>query len=430
MKDQSYISNLMEKPCYPWIVWGLAASFFLIEYFARVGPGVMIDQLMHDFNVLAFALGSLSAFFYYAYVSMQIPVGMLVDRYSPRWLLTLMILVCAVGCGLFATATTIHLAAFGRLLMGFGSAFAFVTALKLASIWFPAYRFGLLAGLTQALGMFGAAVGQAPMAYSVAIVGWRCTMWIIAGLFVLLAIAVAFLVRDGRQTAHVASSQLTNGRELWLGLVKVLKNPQSWWNAIFAGLLYAPTEAIAELWGVKFFRETYTLSNEVAALGIGLIFIGWTIGGPLTGWLSDRIKRRKIILIASSILSLIFITIMLYVPNMPLPILFSCLFLYGVANTGLGTSYAVAAEINPRNLSGTSMAFANMASVLVGAGFQPLIGWLLDRSWDGLIQNGVPVYSAHNFRMAMITLPICFVVSALIALRVKETYCQMQNESF
>lgn len=422
----------MHKTYYPWIVWGLAAGFFFIEYFARVGPGVMVDELMHDFNVLAFALGSLSAFFYYAYVGMQIPVGMLVDRFSPRWLLTSMTLLCALACVLFAMAHNVHIASLARLLMGFGSAFAFVTALKLASMWFPPHRFGLIAGLTQALGMLGAAVGQAPMAYSVSVIGWRATMWVIAVLFVLLAIAIVLLVRERPKTAYSQTmghhvTKLSSTRDVLSGLGTVLRNPQTWWNGIFVGLLYAPTAAIAELWGVKFFRQTYELSNELAAVAVGLIFMGWTIGGPLVGWISDRIKRRKIILIISALASLIFISTALYVPNMPLVLLFSVLFLYGVANTGVATSYAVAAEINPRALAGTSMAFANMASVLVGAAFQPLIGWLLDRNWDGKLVNGIPVYTAHDFRLAMIALPICLIIATLIAMRVRETYCQMQE---
>lgn len=430
--SNNLLNRLMHKPYYPWIVWGLAAGFFFIEYFARVGPGVMVDELMHDFNVLAFALGSLSAFFYYAYVGMQIPVGMLVDRFSPRWLLASMTLLCALACIMFAMAHNVRVASLARLLMGFGSAFAFVTALKLASMWFPAHRFGLIAGLTQALGMLGAAVGQAPMAYSVTLIGWRQTMWVIAVLFVLLAIAITLLVRERPKTAYSKGSvhpaaKLSSSHDVLKGLGKVLRNPQTWWNGVFVGLLYAPTAAIAELWGVKFFRQTYDLSNELAAIAVGLIFMGWTMGGPFIGWISDRMKRRKIILIISALASLIFISSALYIPNMPLALLFSILFLYGVANTGVATSYAVAAEINPRVLAGTSMAFANMASVLVGAAFQPLIGWLLDRHWDGKLVNGIPIYTAHDFRMAMIALPICLVIATLIATRIRETHCQMRD---
>src|SRR5687768_6752451 len=160
----------------PWLIWGLGAAFFFAEYVARVAPSVMVPELMKSFNVDAMAIGSLSAFFSYAYVSMQIPVGILVDRYGPHRLLTVMCIVCGLGCFLFAAASNIISANLGRFLMGFGASFAFVGSLKLAVLWFPANRFGLLAGLTQAVGMVGAAIGQAPISLVVAHLGWQTTL--------------------------------------------------------------------------------------------------------------------------------------------------------------------------------------------------------------------------------------------------------------
>ncbi|MFM2321961.1 MAG: hypothetical protein RLZZ225_114 [Pseudomonadota bacterium] len=423
MSKNNFITRCLQHPYYPWLVWGLAASAFFIEYFARVAPGVMIDSLMRDFKVQALALGSLSAFFYYAYVGMQIPVGILVDRFSLRWLLTSMIFICGLGCLIFASTTHLGVAALARLMMGFGAAFAFVSALKVAAVWFPAQQFGLLAGLTQALGMLGAAVGQMPMAYLVVHLGWRETLFLIASLMILLSAFVAILVRD-RVKPMTSMAKKTLMRSPCSGLMEVLKNPQSWWNALFAGLLFAPTAALAELWGVKFFRQTYHLSNQIAAMGIGLIFIGWTIGGPLTGWISDKIKRRKIILMLSACFSLLFASLVILLPNLPLSILFGLLFLYGLANTGVATAYAVASEINPQSIAGTSVAFANMASVIIGAGFQPLIGWLLERKWDGAMVDGLAFYSNANFRSSLLILLVSLLLAVLVACGIKETYCQ------
>lgn len=117
MSNNRFLNRCLQHPYYPWLIWGLAASAFFIEYFARVAPGVMVDSLMHDFKVQALALGSLSAFFYYTYVGMQIPVGILVDRFSLRWLLTSMIFLCGVSCLIFASTTHLEIAAFARLMM-------------------------------------------------------------------------------------------------------------------------------------------------------------------------------------------------------------------------------------------------------------------------------------------------------------------------
>lgn len=409
----------------PWLIWGLGAAFFFIEYVARVAPSVMVPDLMRDFGVDALTLGSLSAFFYYAYVSMQIPVGILVDRYGAHRLLTVMCIVCGLGCLLFAAAKNVVSADFGRLLMGFAASFAFVGSLKLAVLWFPANRFGLLAGLTQALGMLGAAVGQAPTAFSVSHLGWQTTMFLIGVACLILGILIGLIVRDRPIHSLSRHEPLASDKNLLAGIKNVLKNPQSWWNAAYAGLIYAPTAAVAELWGVTFLAQNYHLSPRVAATGVSLIFIGIGLGGPLIGWFSDRIQRRRSLMLLSAGSCFILLMLMLYLPSTtPVSVLFIVMFLYGISNTGFTIAYAVASEINPRGIAGTSVALANMASVIIGAFFQPLIGWVLDLNWDGHMQNGAPLYSAHAFQLAFLVLPLCVALGFLLTFLIKETYCQ------
>lgn len=347
---------------HPWLIWGLAAAFFFAEYFARVAPSVMVTELMQAFNVRAMSLGALSAFFYYAYVSMQIPVGSLMDKFGPHRLLTVTAALCALGCFMFANATTLAVAEGGRFLMGFGAAFAFVGALKLATIWFSPTRFGLLAGITQALGMLGAAVGEGPVSMLVTHIGWRNTMWTIGGILCVIAILIGLLVRDKPRTlshehitppAHNATPELS----LVKGLMVVLRNRQTWVNGAVVGFLYAPTAAFAELWGVSYISRVYGIDTDIAATAISMIFIGWGLGGPIGGWISDRIKLRKPVIIGSILASLVCMSLVLYLPEMPISLLFILLFLYGVSNIGVATCYAVACEMNPKSVAGTSMGF-------------------------------------------------------------------------
>lgn len=408
----------------PWLIWGLGAAFFFAEYYARVAPSVMAQDLMQAFQVNAFALGGLSAFFYYAYISMQLPVGMMMDKYGPHRLLTITALICAVGAFVFTYAINIYFADFGRLLMGFGAAFAFVGSLKLASVWFPSNRFGLMAGLTQAIGMLGAATGEGPMSLVVQKIGWQNTMLLIAVIFILLAIAIGLIVRDAPASAthprrKIGSKKFT----LMSSLRLVAKNPQSWVNALYAGFIYAPTAAFAELWGVSYLERAYQIDVTHAATAIGLIFIGWGIGGPLTGYLSDYFSNRKPFMIFSAIAGFVLLTLVLYV-KLPLFLVFILLFIYGMTNTGVSISYAVASEINPHHTAGTSMALANMASVIIGASFQPLIGWLLVKHWNGGLLNNIPYYTTADYQTALILLPLCSVLGLITVFFVKETRCQ------
>lgn len=168
--------------------------------------------------------------------------------------------------------------------------------------------------------------------------------------------------------------------------------------------------------------------KTLAAEAISCIFLGWAIGGPLVGMLSDRMRRRKPVMLGSAIFSFIFMTAVLYMPHISVPVLFLLMFLYGVSNTGVGASYALAGEINPRRVAGTSLAFANMASIMIAAIFQPLMGWFLDLQWDGTMVGGARDYSVQAFHYAMIALPLCLALGAIVTIFVKETHCQIIKE--
>ncbi len=306
--------------------------------------------------------------------------------------------------------------------MGFCAAFAFVGALKLAKMWFPASRFGLLAGITQALGMLGAAVGEGPVSYLVQLTSWREAMYIIGGVLFVLGIGIALIVRDNKDEVRVD----INKTPMFKGVVEVLKLKATWVNAILIGFLYAPTAAFAELWGASYIHRVQNISMTLAASSISLIFIGWAIGSPIAGFISDKIKRRKPIVIVSCVMSFVFLFPILYVPNLSSTLIFVLLFCYGLSNIGVATCYAIASEVVPVHLSGTSMSIANMASVLIGALLQPLIGKLLDMHWDHKYVAGVPFYSASDYHMAVWILPLCFVVSLVAAIVIKESYAQIE----
>ncbi|MFU8797562.1 MAG: MFS transporter, partial [Gammaproteobacteria bacterium] len=382
----------------PWLVWGLGASLFFSQYLGRIAPGIMVPELTAAFQVTALSLGTLSAFFYLAYVSLQLPVGMLVDRYGPRLLLPLMGGLYVVGCVTFAQANQLGYAETGRFLMGLGAAFTFVSTLKLATNWFPASRIGLLAGFTQSIGMLGAAVGRAPVSYAVSSLGWRETMLGIAVICFIIVSLIIWIVRDHPPRAQRVSTLAKApphpvSVNMLTSLRTVLRNPQTWINALFLGLLYAPTAAFAELWGVVYLSKTYSLSNHEAAFGVGLMFIGWGIAGPFAGWFSDYLKKRRCVMLGSALSGTILMLCILYLPGLPVWCIYILLFLFGVSNTGVAVAYALSSEINARSVAGTSIAFANMSSVLIGAASQPLIGALLD--------------IFQNFSLALSLLPLC-----------------------
>lgn len=404
---------------YAWFIWTLGASFFFFEYIVRVSPGVLVQELIQAFNINAYQLGLLSSAFSLSYISMQIPVGTLVDKYSVRWLVGFMALLCAASTFLFASTETFQWAVLARFLIGITGAFAFVGALKIATLFFSPKHFGFLAGMTQALGMLGASAGVGPLSAVIASAGWRHTLISLAGLIAVLALLIFTLVKD-KPVEEGLSERKTHS--ILEGVFTVFKSRHTWINVAIIGLLYAPTMVFGELWGPLYISRVYNVSLIDAASVISVIFIGWAIGSPLFGWISDRIQRRKPIVIGSAAFSLVFIAIILYCPSLPLSWLFIVAFLYGFSNVGVSTCYAVAAELTPNRYAGTALGFTNMASILLGALFQPIVGRLLDLHWDGTLVNGTRFYSATDLQTAMLSLPVCLVLCLILCLFLKESY--------
>ncbi len=408
---------------YAWLIWGLSASFYFSDYLARVAPGVMHRSLQHDFGISEAGFGILTASFYIPYIVMQMPVGLAVDRVSIRKLLTIMALITAFGCCVFGLAGNLMTASVGRMLIGFSAAFAFISTLRLATAWFPPAMLGLLAGLTQALGMLGASAGEAPVSFLVAAVEWRHTMLIVAGLFVALAVLLYRFIRDDPKGS--AAYDLKHERKL--GLIESLRITlscrQTWMNALYAGFLFAPTAVIGESFGPAYLQYGRGLSAHSAAFATGLIFIGWGIGGPLTGWLSDKMGRRKPLMIASAGIGIILTSFIVFYPEIDQSMAYGLLFAFGFTNTGVAIAYAVSTEIQARNVIGTSIAFTNMASIFVGASLQPIVGFLVGMV-AGVRSYNVEELLLPDFQAGLCVLPLCSLIALVLAYTVKETYCK------
>lgn len=407
---------------FAWLVWGLAAAFYFSDYLARVAPGVMHRYLQMDFGINEAGFGILTASFYVPYILMQIPVGLTVDRLSIRWLLTIMSLVTAFGCCVFGLADGLLTASIGRMLIGFSAAFAFICSLRLATSWFPPTMLGLLSGLTQALGMLGAAAGEAPVSFLVSNVGWRHSMLIIAFLFIALSGLLYQFVQD-KPGEHRNEIRSVNRISILDSLKIILSNKQTWLNALYAGFLFGPTAVIGEAIGPAYLQFGRGLGAHAAAFVTGLIFIGWGISGPLSGWISDKMGRRKPLMIISAVCGVILSSLFVFIPEMSQTTAYILFFVFGLTNTGVAISYAVSTEIHDRSVVGTSIAFTNMTSIFVGALFQPLVGRIID------IVSGPRAYNVEtlllsDFQAGLKLLPLCSLVALILAFTVKETYCK------
>lgn len=407
---------------FPAIICILASLFYLYEFTLQVSPGVMTNELMRDLHLSAAGLGTMAAFYYYAYTPMQLPAGLLYDRFGPRRLITIAILICALGALFFSMTHGAALASLGRFLMGVGSAFSFIGVLLLVARWFPPQYFALITGIVQLMSSVGAIAGEAPLAAAISTWGWRSTIAWIAIAGIILACLVYLIVRDG--PLELLQEHHATPHNEFKRLRAVGTNRETWLIALYTFSSWAPIVAFA-LWGVPFLVEAYGLSTSTASLACSMMWIGIGIGGPILGWWSDYIGKRCTPLTFCAVLGFIAIAFVIYFSQLPLFLVFALMLAFGVASSSISVSFAVVKDNNHPSQVGTAIGLNNMACVAGGALFQPLIGILLSWHAAGCVQNGVPVYTLVDYKIALAVVPLCYLISIFVSsFLLKETHCQ------
>lgn len=394
-------------------MWLVAALFYGYEFLHRLAPGVIANELILDLAIPASKVGTLSAYYFYAYAATQVPAGILIDRFGLKKILVFACMCVALGSALFSGAQDMMIGRFSRALIGFGSAFAFAGTLKVASEQFSSRLFALFVGVTNTIGVLGALCGQYPYANLVENVGWRHSMMMIAFLGGFISLALWLIVRD--------SPQLENERQkhrLWEGLIFVARQPQVWWIACIAALRVTPIISFAELWAVPFFSQCYGTSILEASKMLSFIFIGIAIGGPVHGFLARVILRRRLLFIggAGSFVCTIFLLSGLTLGNY---VLILILALLGFFSSSMLLCFGMSVDRVPLWAKGAVIGFTNMWVMLFGALLQPLIGYLLERQAPGCALDS---YSFREYRQALYIVPLCLLISLVLTWFLKFDY--------
>jgi len=413
------------KNFYPWIVWLLGASFFFYKYLVQVSPSVMTHDLMSAFHVHGVGLGNLSACYFYAYLVMQIPVGILLDKYSPRYLTAFAIFICGFSTFVFSETSSLSMGCIARGLIGFGAAFAAVSCFKAASMWFSPKRFALISGMYMTAAMLGAVGGQAPLSFLVADYGWRTSLKIVAMAGMILSVLYFVIIRDKKMPKAIPSSHGSSA----CNFLYILKNKQAWLLSIYSGLAFAPVSVFGGLWGVPFLQQTYAFSAEASAVAVSWIFIGFALGAPLLGWWSDKMGRRKPMMIFGTLLALFSLLVVIYSTTLPLKFVSTLLFLFGFGASGFFISFAMIREIFPLLLTATVLGFMNTFDSICEAISEPFVGIFLDMTWNGALHDGVHQFSTLGYKLALSLLPLYLIVAFVVLLFIRETHCKNSEEA-
>lgn len=406
-------------------MFSLVSVFLLFIMGLQVSPSVMAIDLMEELKINSEQLGLLSGFFYYSYTFMQIPSGLIYDRLNAKYITGVACFLCAIGALLFGITDDFTNLCLARVLLGFGSSFAFVGALVVSARWFYSSWFAILAGVTQFLAGVGALTGALPLATAVQTYGWRASM-IAMGLFGLfLTLALFFFIKD--RPTSLETIEPSKGLSIKSSLKTLMLEPQNYYGAIYSFCTWGPVLIFAGLWGIPFFVTKYSVSNTDAAYWISWIWIGVAISSPLIGWLSDWLKKRKIVLTLSALVGLVTSMILIYGPNLDGWLTATMLFLFGLACAAQILAFALIKENNRQSVIATGMGLNNMAVVMGGAVFQPLVGYLMNKVQPEA--GGIYVISSYLFSLGIV--PICFFIAFLVSLfLIKETHTKMKYDPY
>lgn len=391
-------------------ICAVGAFFYCYEFILRIIPGILQDEIRIALgNLSASTFSQIAALYYVAYSPMQLPVGVLMDRFGPRYLLSLACLCCSIGSFLFS-GSSLFTVGFGRLLVGFGSAFAFVGVLSAAVNWLPKRYFSLVAGMMTTFSMFGLIYGEIHITHLAHTMGLQKVLVMAAVAGLILTSGIFLIVRD----SPVQRSHHTIHYSVFLKQVlQVFRSRYIWIIGIMGACLYTSLSVFGELWGKSFLETTYNLNKIQAAQTTSALFLGWALGAPLFGYFSDRSGERLRPIILCAIGAIVCISVILYYPSLSYRWLNILVFGYGAFSSIEIIVFIMAKEYcASQQLSGTIFAVTNMIISLGGMLFQPLVGALLD--WSSP-HTYLHFYSAKDYRAGLSILVISMVIVIIIA---------------
>ena len=376
-------SKRAQRSGYRWTVFVILSLQYLLVYFHRVSPALMTRELVAAFSIGGASLGLLSSGYFYAYAMMQLPVGVFADRWGARKTITLFSSVGAVGAILFGLAPNFQVATVARVLVGFGLSAIFVPAMRVCALLFHASEYAAVSGLLLAMGGLGWFIAATPLAWLMALFGWRGTFIGIGAVTILLAGATWLLLIEplpGTVAARQPASS-GHGQGMWADLRRTLSTGRFWplagWFFFFGGLLFG----FCGLWAGPFLMDVCGLSKSEVGNVLSMIALGTIMGGPLLGRISDRMvrQRKTVVMCASLVQVLLYMMIFICKGRLTYVTLFPIFFLFGIFGNGIAVvAFAAAKEIFPVAMAGTAIGAVNFFAFFSAAVYQPLSGLIMD----------------------------------------------------
>jgi len=405
----------------PYIVCFSASLFFFYEFIQGNMFSSIADNLMRDFAIDAEDIAYLSSIYYLSNVIFLFFAGYILDHYSPKKTLLIAMLLCVLSTFVFAYTSNFWMAMGCRFIMGIGSSFCFLGPIRIASRWVSPNRMAMLTGIVVTFAMTGGILSQYPLTHLVQYIGWRPAVNAIAWLGLLLWVLMWLGIQENPTGLSTKSQK---EKHPWFHTLKnIYMDRQVLRAAMYTSLMNMGIAVFGAMMGTLYLVDRLQISKAQASFINSMLFLGTIVGGPLLGWVSDRMAKRVVPMKIAAVVSLWLMLVIMYLPVGPqlMAVLF---FLLGLVTAAQVISYALVAENSSPQI--TAMALSSI-SVLTQGGYviyQNIFSLLLTHVGHVVIKEGVPVYSLQSYQFAALILPLGFALSYFLVLRLKETHAR------
>ena len=402
------------------MIFIVVMAAYTLSFFQRFAPASIAQDLALAFDTTAASLGVLAATYFYVYTLMQVPTGVLVDTLGPRRILLIGGVVSFVGSLWFGLAPDLSNALIGRTLIGLGVSVTFIAMLKIIALSFEEHRFASLTGLGVFVGNIGSVLAGVPLALAATEVGWRSVFVAVAIASLLFGTLAWWMMRQSTAMGGVKVDRTVVVGGLW----SVLRNRQTWAPALTNLGMCGSYFTFAGLWAMPYLTQIHGYTRTIAATHLSLMYAGFALGCLTLGIISDRVRRRKSILIMACVVYCAIWAVWWWGGALTVATTMSLCFLMGFSTSGFSLTWACAKEVNPPQLAGMSTSIANVGGFFGAAIMQPLVGWLMDQVWTGTVVNGVRVYSLGDFRFGLSIVVVLALFGLVAAFFIRETRCK------